>query len=83
MSGRPGHLAPGACPSYGRRVQMYGYRLHDTTGDDLGLIEHPRRTSSLGDVVVLANGREALVIARVEADGLVELHHVLKPTSAA
>ena len=43
------------------------YRLHDTTGDDLGLIEHPAPNVEPGDVVMLADGREALVTARVEA----------------
>jgi hypothetical protein len=44
------------------------YRLHDTTGDDLRLIEHPASNVEPGDVVVLPDGREALVTARVEAD---------------
>jgi hypothetical protein len=39
------------------------YRLHDTTGDDLGLIEHPAPNVEPGDVVVLDDGREALVTA--------------------
>jgi hypothetical protein len=43
------------------------YRLHDPTGDDLGLIEHPAPNLEPGDVVLLADGREALVMARVEA----------------
>jgi len=43
------------------------YRLHDTTGDDLGLPEHPAPNVEPGDVVVLADGREAIVTARVEA----------------
>jgi hypothetical protein len=29
-------------------VQPYRYRLHDTTGDDLGLIEHPAPKIELG-----------------------------------
>lgn len=45
------------------------YRLHDTTGDDLGLLEHPAPNVEPGDVVMLADGREALVTARVETDG--------------
>jgi hypothetical protein len=45
------------------------YRLHDTTGDDLGLLEHPAPNLEPGDVVVLADGREALVTVRVETDG--------------
>jgi hypothetical protein len=39
------------------------YRLHDTTGDDLGLLEHPAPNLEPGDVVVLADGREAVVTA--------------------
>jgi hypothetical protein len=45
------------------------YRLHDTTGDDLGVIEHPAPNVEPGDVVMLQDGREALVTARVETDG--------------
>jgi hypothetical protein len=44
------------------------YRLHDTAGDDLGLLEHPAPNLAPGDVVVLADGREALVTSRVEAE---------------
>jgi hypothetical protein len=44
------------------------YRLHDTTGDDLGLLEHPAPNVEPSDVVVLADGREAIVTARVEAE---------------
>ena len=40
---------------------MPTYRLHDTTGDDLGLVEHPAPNVEPGDVVTLADGREALV----------------------
>ena len=43
------------------------YRLHDTTGDDLGLIEHPAPNVEPGDEVIVPDRREALVIARVEA----------------
>jgi hypothetical protein len=43
------------------------YRLHDTTGDDLGLSEHPAPNVEPGDVVVLEDRREALVTAGVEA----------------
>jgi hypothetical protein len=43
------------------------YRLHDTSGDDLGLLEHPAPNLEPGDVVVVADGREAIVTARVEA----------------
>jgi hypothetical protein len=42
------------------------YRLHDHVGDDLGLLEHPAPNLERGDVVVLGDGREALVTARVE-----------------
>lgn len=37
------------------------YRLHDTAGDDLELLEHPELNLEPGHVVVLADGREALV----------------------
>jgi hypothetical protein len=42
------------------------YRLHDTTGDDFGLLEH--FAPNLEPGVMLADGREALVSARVEAE---------------
>jgi hypothetical protein len=38
------------------------------TGDDIGLLEHPAPNLEPGDVVVLADGRDALVTARVEAE---------------
>jgi hypothetical protein len=44
------------------------YRLHDTTGDDLRTVEHPAPNVEPGDVVMLSDGREALVTARVEAE---------------
>ena len=44
------------------------YRLHDTTGEDLGLLEHFAPNLEAGDLVVLADGREAVVTARVEAE---------------
>jgi len=44
------------------------YRIHDTTGEDLGLLEHPAPNLEPGDVVVLADGREGVVTARVEAE---------------
>jgi len=43
------------------------YRVHDHKGDGLGLLEHPAPNVEPGDVVVLPDGREALVTARVEA----------------
>jgi hypothetical protein len=39
-------------------------------GDDLGVIEHPAPNVEPGDVVVLTDGREALVRARVETGGV-------------
>jgi hypothetical protein len=48
-------------------LPAYRYRLHDTTGDDLGTLDHPAPNLEPGDVVVLADGREAIVTARVEA----------------
>ena len=47
---------------------QYRYRLHDTTGDELGLLEHPAPNLEPRDVVVTPDGREALVTARVEAE---------------
>ena len=44
------------------------YRLHNHEGEDLGLLEHPAPNVEPGDVVVLPDGREALVTARVEAE---------------
>lgn len=45
---------------------MPTYRVRDTAGDDLGLIRHPATNVEPGDVVRLADGREAIVAARVE-----------------
>jgi hypothetical protein len=61
-------------------------RLHDTTGDDLGPLEHPAPNLEPGDVVVLPDGREALVTARAEVEpgplaALLEV--VIAPASAA
>jgi len=42
------------------------YRLHDTTGADLGLLEHPAPNLEPGDVVWLLDGDEAVVTARFE-----------------
>jgi hypothetical protein len=44
------------------------YRLPDTAGDDLSLVEHSAPNLEPGDVVVVAHGREAVVMARVEAE---------------
>lgn len=46
---------------------MPTYRIHDTTGDDLGHVEHPAPNVEPGDVVTLEDGREALLTACVEA----------------
>ena len=46
---------------------MPTYRLHAHDGDDLGLLEHPAPNVEPGDIVMLADGREALMTARVEA----------------
>lgn len=51
-----------------RRLHATGaVRLHDTTGDDLGLLQDPAPNVEPGDVVVLADDREAIVMARVES----------------
>jgi len=66
-------IGPAAFLSGVRKLRDYSrlradLRVHDTTGDDLGLIEHPAPNVEPGDVVVLDDGREALVTARVETD---------------
>jgi hypothetical protein len=48
-------------------LQVPRYRLHDHTGDDLGIIEHVAGNLEPGDIVYLRGGREALVTARVKA----------------
>lgn len=57
---------------YGQPVdicsQMPVYRLHDTTGADLGILDHPAPNLEPGDVVWLLDGHEAVVTARVEAE---------------
>ena len=47
---------------------MLVYRVHDTAGDDVGTLLHPAPNLEPGDVVVLEDGREALVTSRVETD---------------
>ena len=47
---------------------MFRYRLHDTTGDDLGTVEDPAPNVEPGDLLTLPDGQEALVTARVEAE---------------
>jgi hypothetical protein len=59
----PARVAEGA-----RLIGCRRNRLHDTTGDDLGLIEHPAPNVGPGDVLMLPDGREALVTARVDAE---------------
>lgn len=45
------------------------YRVHDTTGDDLGTIQHPAPNVEPSDVVILEDGRDAIVTSRVETYG--------------
>jgi hypothetical protein len=54
--------------SWQAQAQVPRYRLHDHIGDDLGTIEHVAGNVAPGDIVFLADGREALVTARVEAE---------------
>jgi len=58
------------------------YRLHDTTGDDLGLLEHPATSVAPGDVVHLSDGREALVTARAETNDEAVMGAARSPGSA-
>lgn len=46
---------------------MSTYRVHDTTGNDLGYVTHPAPDLEQGDVVELDDGHEALISARIEA----------------
>jgi len=48
------------------------YRLHDTAGDDLGLLEHPAPNLEPGDVVVVSDRREAIVTVplKLSRDGV-------------
>ena len=46
------------------------YRIRDTTGDDLGTLQHPAPNLKAGDVVILTDGREAVGTARVEVPAL-------------
>jgi hypothetical protein len=49
-------------------MRSFRNRVHDTAGDDLGVLEHPAPNVVPGDVVVLSDGRGALVTSRVETD---------------
>ena len=51
-----------------RTKRVPTYAPNDTTGVDLGLLEHPAPSLEPGDVVVIPNGHEAPVTARVEAE---------------
>lgn len=67
---RPREIARLAWPPrvLGRyREAVPQYRLHDHTGDEVGLVEHPAPNLEPGDVLILEDGREALVTARIEA----------------
>ncbi len=63
-------------------MRLHQYRVHDTTGDDLGTIEHPAPNVEPGNVVILTDGHEALVTARVETTRgpLAALLEVATPT---
>lgn len=51
-------------------MQPHRYRLHDTTGEDVGVIAHPAPNVEPGDVIMLPDGREAIVTAQVETSGV-------------
>lgn len=44
----------------------HAYHLYDGHGTDLGRVEHPA-TVHTGDTIALADGRAAIVVARIEA----------------
>lgn len=56
-------LRPAEARAYRRPVDAYRYRLNDTTGDDLGTVEHPAPNVGPGDVLTRGDGREALATA--------------------
>jgi hypothetical protein len=59
----------------GRRIPTY--RLHAHDGYDLELLEHPAPNVEAGDVVMLADGRKALVTSRVDDSPFVALLQVV------
>jgi hypothetical protein len=44
------------------------YFLHDPTGADLGILDHPVPNLEPGDVVFLQSGEEAVVTTRTDAE---------------
>ena len=58
----PARSTPGQTPCNIRLVPTY--RVHDTTGDDLGLMEHPAPNVEPSDVVMLSDEREVLVTSQ-------------------
>jgi hypothetical protein len=43
------------------------YRLRDDeSGEDIGILEHPAPNVDVGDILLLADNREAIVTARVD-----------------
>ena len=50
--------------------------------DDLGTLEHPAPNIEPGDVVMLEDGREALVTARLETEGHGPLAALLEVATA-
>ncbi|HEX7309882.1 MAG TPA: hypothetical protein VF232_01785 [Gaiellaceae bacterium] len=45
---------------------MHAYRIHSTSGDDLGILRRPTPDLKPGDTLVLNDGRKALVTDRLE-----------------
>jgi hypothetical protein len=54
------------------------YGIHNHAGDDLGRVQHPAPNVEPGDVVMLEDGREALVTARVETETAAPLAALLE-----
>jgi len=58
---------------------MYRYRLHDTEGDDLGVILHPAPNVETGDIVVTEDDQRWRVVRSVatrEGDAIQRLLEV-------
>jgi hypothetical protein len=56
----------------------FRYRLHDTEGDDLGVLEHPAPNVEPEDEVTLLDGRKAIVTRRVEGGAGAPMHALLE-----
>ncbi len=54
------------------------YRLHDTAGDDLGVLVHPAPNIEPEDELTLLDGRTGVVTRRVESGRGARIHALLE-----